>query len=112
MISQKVKDIINQSEVKDLLTIDDENNMIVAKFLRIRMETDIRGQIELYLFGYAFQTYVFFNDVDEVCLDPTSQNQYVTVKANDIRVLDMSLDPRLVEFFNINLRIGITVSEI
>lgn len=107
MVSQKVKNIIDKSSVKDLLTIDDENDMILGNFVRVEMLNDIKGRIIFWLFEYAFKAEVFFNDVDSVYVEPTLQSEYIVVIANEIKVKDMSLDQSLINFFHIKLRINI-----
>lgn len=110
MVSQKVKDIIAKSPVKDLLEIDDENDMIVGNFLRVEMTNEIRGNITFWLFGHAFQTEVFFNDVDAVYLDSVGTQRDTIIDANDLGVKDMTISPELIKFFNIKLRVGIATS--
>lgn len=102
MIASRIKEIINKSNIKFLLSLDDENNLITSRFFRIRLSNEISGDVEFYLFDHVFNGKVFFNDIDS-CYIELNENQELTyISLKDINFNNgMNTDFLILNFFHI-----------
>lgn len=101
MISEKIKNTIQNSEMQSLLNIDDENNIISGNFFRIRNIEDNKGDAEFYLFDYAFTGKAFMNDIDS-CYIELDDNTNININLRDmLSVSAMTTDLKILNFFHI-----------
>ena len=103
MISNKIKNIISKSNIYGL-KIDDENNTITSRYLKINILNENSGNVEFYLFGHKFNGKVFFNSLDScyIELDETNKNNNnIKIQLKDILYNNTSIDFSILEFFHI-----------
>ena len=100
MIADKIKNIINKSDICNLLELDDNNDEIRANYFKIKLNNDHNGVVEFYLFGSIFTGMAFFNGLDS-CYIETNTNKNITINLKDISYCQMSCDLRILDFFHI-----------
>ena len=101
IISERIENIIKNSEIQELLKIDSENNIISVKFFRIRNIEENKGDVEFYLFNCVFTGKVFMNDIDSFYIE-LDDKVNMDINLEDI-LFDstMTTDLKILKFFHI-----------
>lgn len=102
MIALRIKEIINKSNIKSLLFLDDENNLITSRCFKIRLLNEINGDVEFYLFNHVFYGKVFFNSLDSCYIELNENQKLSYISLNDINSYEgMNTDFSILNFFHI-----------